>query len=134
MFEFFKDSPALQWMEESGRADERRKAELQLQEARKQAEQQLRSEQKKAELQLRSEQKKALAAFRQTVVGFVAGRFPTLQRLAKTQARALKQPERFQQVMIDLALAQDVDAAQNVLLSLDDTEDEEDAQESNQSL
>ena len=147
MFEFFKDSPAIQWIEEGGRADERRKAEIQLQEARKQAalqlraaeqkaekrlrtaqkkaEQQLHTEQKKAEQQLHTEQKKALVLSQQTIIELVSERFPTLLRVARVQVRLLKQQERCQRVILRLSLAHNVDEAQNVLASLSELDDEE---------
>jgi hypothetical protein len=151
MFEIFKDSPALQWMEDSVREEERKKAQLQLQEERKKARQQLRAEQKKAEQQLHAEQKKAeqqlraeqkkaerrlqekdkkaLATFQQMVIGLVSQRFPTLLRLAKAQVHLLKQPERFQEVILRLSLARDIDEAQEILYSFNENETEEDTEE-----
>ena len=139
MFEIFKDSPALQWMEESVRQEEQRKAdervlaeqkkaEQQLHAEQKKAEQQLHAEQKKAEQQLYAEQKKAMVTIQQMVVGLVSQRFPSLLRLAKTQVRLLKQPERFQDVILRISLARDVDEAQEVLFSLNEQEEEEEAQ------
>ena len=125
MFEIFKDSPALQWMEDSVREEERKKAQLLVQEERKKAEQQLRAEQKKAEHRLQEKDKKALATFQQMVVGLVSQRFPTLLRLAKAQVHLLKQPERFQEAILRLSLARDLDEAQDILYSFSENEAEE---------
>jgi hypothetical protein len=70
-----------------------------------------------------------LATLRQAVVELVAQRFPRLERLAKAQVRLLDQTERFSQVMLRLSLAQNIDEAQEVLLSLDENDDAEHAQE-----
>ena len=103
MHDLFQDAPALKWMEESAREDER----------------------KKANQRMLEERKKTLTAFRQTVVALVAQRFPTLRRLATTQVRTLKQPERFQQVILRLSLAGNADEAQDALFALTEDNDEE---------
>ena len=133
MYEFFKDSPALQWMEESGRADERKKADQRILEERKKAaleerkkaNQRALEERKKANQRALEERKKTLITLKQTVIELVSQRFPTLKRLAKVQVQALKQPELFQQVFLRLSLANDVNEAQNVLLSLNENEEAE---------
>lgn len=56
MYELFKDSPAIQWIEESGRQDERKKAELRVLEERKKAE----NERRKAEQKMLEERKIAV--------------------------------------------------------------------------
>src|SRR5258707_176420 len=94
MYEIFKDSPAIQWIQKSGRADEH---------------------------------KKAVETFQQTAINLVALRYPQLKRLAKAQIRSLKDLERFQKLILDLSMAQSSDEAQNVLLSLDESPDEEEA-------
>ena len=121
MFEFFKDSPALQWMEESVRQEEQRKADQRVLEERKQANKQMAEERKKT----LEERKKTLITLRQTVVALVSQRFPTLKRLAKAQMRVFYQTEYFPQVMLRLSLARDIEEVQNVLLSLNENEDEE---------
>jgi hypothetical protein len=129
MYDIFKDSPALQWMEESGRADERRKAQLLLQEERKKASQQLRASEKRAEQQLRASEKRAnkelVVMLRKMAVGIASERFPTLQSLAKAQVRLLKQPVLLQEIVFRLSLARDVDEAQNALHLLREDEQEE---------
>jgi hypothetical protein len=92
MYEIFKDSPAIQWIQEDGRADER---------------------------------KKLIAMFQQTVLKFVDQHYPKLQRLAKAQVRLLEDPERIQQLILDLSMAQDGGEAENVLLSLQEDNNEE---------
>jgi hypothetical protein len=116
MFELFKDAPAIQWIEEDARLDERKKADQRVLEERKKA---------------LDEHKKIVAMNRQTVVELVTQRFPTLERQAKALVRTLKQPEIFQQLILRLSLARDVEAAQDVLFSLHEPEDDEDAQEPN---
>ena len=110
MYELFEDSPAIQWIEESGRQKERKIAEQRVLEERRKAEE---------------ERKKMVATLRQAVVELVAQRFPTLKRLAKAQVRLLDQAERFPQVLLRLSLAHDLDEAQEVLLSLDENNDAE---------
>ena len=123
MFEFFKDSPALQWMEESVLEEARKKTEQQLLAEQKKADQRVLAEQKKAQQQLLAEQKKALMRNQQTVVELVVQRFPTLKRLARAQARTLDQPELFQQAILRLAQVRDIEEAQDVLFSLSETEE-----------
>jgi hypothetical protein len=118
MFEFFKDSPALQWMEESVRQEEQRKADQRVLAERKQANKKMLEERKQAD-------KKMLTTLRQTVVALVSQRFPTLQRLAKTQVRTLEQPGLFQELILRLSVARDIDEAQDVLFSLNEKEEED---------
>lgn len=92
MHDLFQDAPALKWMEEDAREDERQKM---------------------------------LAMLRQTTVDIISQRFPALQRLARSQMRALKQPEIFQKVILRLSMAGNADEAQDVLFSLTEDEEEE---------
>ena len=131
MYELFKDAPAFQWMEESVRQEERKRAEQQMREERQRAEQQMREERKRAEQQMREERKQTLTTFRQTVLDLVSQRFPSLKRLAKAQMNMLDSTEQFSQVMLRLSLARDVEEAQDILLSLQEQEDEGQAQEVN---
>jgi hypothetical protein len=108
MYELFEDSPAIQWIEESGRQKERKIAEQRVLEERRKAEE---------------ERKKMVATLRQAVVELVAQRFPTLKRLAKAQVRLLDQTERFPQVLLRLSQAHDFDETQEVLLSLLENDD-----------
>ena len=114
MHDLFQDAPALKWMEESAREDERKKAN-----------QRMLEERKKANQRMLEERQRTLTSLRQTVVALVAQRFPTLQRLATSQVRTLKQPERFQQVILRLSLAGNADEAQDALFALTEDNDEE---------
>jgi hypothetical protein len=89
----------------------------------------LNAEQKKAERRLQEKDKSALATFQQMVIGLVSQRFPTLLRLAKAQMHLLKQPERFQEVILRLSLARDIDEAQDILYSFSENEAEGDTEE-----
>jgi hypothetical protein len=100
MYEIFKDSPVTHWIEEDAREDERRKAE--------------------------AEREKMVATFQQTVIKLVAYHYPKLRRLAKTQVLLLKDPERLQQLILNVSKARDSDETQNVLLSLQENADEKD--------
>jgi hypothetical protein len=120
MYDIFKDSPALQWMEESGRADERRKAQLLLQQERKKAAQQLRASEKRANKEL-------VVTLRRMVVSIASERFPTLQRLANAQVRLLHQPGLLQEMILRLSLARDIDEAQNALHLVNEDEQGESA-------
>jgi hypothetical protein len=97
MYELFKDAPAFQWMEESVRQEERKKA--------------------------LAERKQTLATLRQTVIEMVSQRFPRLKRLA--QMNMLDSTERFSQVILRLSLASNADEVQDILLSLPEKEDAE---------
>jgi hypothetical protein len=121
MYDLFKDSPAIQWMEESAiktvseriRKEEREKAAQKVLEER---------------AKVAEEHKKmlaTLATFRGTVVELVSQRFPKLKRLAKAQVRTLEQPELFQQLILRLSLARDLEEAQDILFALHEDEDEE---------
>jgi hypothetical protein len=58
----------------------------------------------------------------------VAQNFPKLKRLAKKQVRAIEQPELFQQVILRLFKVQNTEEAQDVLLSLDERDRDENEQ------
>jgi hypothetical protein len=138
MFELFKDAPAIQWIEEDARLDERKQAEQRMLDERKQAEQRMLDERKQAEQRVLDERKKTLderkkilMMNRQTVVQLVAQRFPTLVRQAKAQVRTLIQPELFQQLILRVSLARDAEEAQDALFSLQEQEDDEYTQEAN---
>jgi hypothetical protein len=117
-FEVFAKSDLFQFMEQT--ANERAE-----QRVNQKYDQKLQEERKIAEKKLQEERKKTLLMFQKAVLGIVAQRFPTLQRLAKTQARRVKEPELFQQVMLDLSMAQNSDEAQDVLFSLTEKEEGE---------
>jgi hypothetical protein len=142
MFELFKDAPAIQWIEEDARLDERRKADQRVLAAQKKTvkehkkvlEEQKKTleERKKASEERKKaaeERKKIVAMNQQTVVELVAQRFPTLERQAKAQVRVLTQPELFQQLILRLSLARDAEEAQDALFSLQEQENDEEAQE-----
>ena len=110
MYELFKDAPAFQWMEESVRQEERKRADQRVLEERKKA---------------LAERKKALVDCRQALTELTAQRFPTLKPLVKAQMRTFNSTERFPQVMLRLSLARDIDEAQDILLSLQGDEEAE---------
>jgi hypothetical protein len=142
MFNFFKDSPALQWMQEDAlqmamqkvrpqvkqevEQEVRQEFQQKLLEEQKLAEKKLLEEQKLAEKKLLEERKKSLTILRQNVVELVSQRFPKLKRLAQTQVRRVKEQEPLQQVMLPLSLAHDSDEAEEVLYSLSEKEDDQD--------
>ena len=157
MYDLFKDSPAIQWMEESAiktvseriRKEEREKADQRVFEERVRAseerekaaqrilEERIRAseDREKAAQKVLEERAKVaeehkkmvatLATFRGTVVELVSQRFPKLKRLAKAQVRTLEQPELFQQLILRLSLARDLEEAQDILFALHEDEDEE---------
>jgi hypothetical protein len=130
MFEFFKDSPALQWMQEDALQMAMQKVTPKVkqqveQEVRQEFQQKLLEERKKMLEEQKIVEKKILATLRQNVVELVSQRFPTLKRLAKTQVRGIQEPEPLQQAMLHLSLAHDSNEAQEVLLSLYEENEEE---------
>jgi hypothetical protein len=104
MVNFGEDSPAIQWIQESGRADERRKAD----------------EERQKEI------KKLAADSRQTVLLIVSQRFPNLLRPAKAQLRSQTDPAHLQKIIRDLLIARNSDEAEKVLFPLQEDAAEED--------
>ena len=115
MLDFFEDAPTWKWMAE----DIRKKLVPQLEaEYEQKYEQKWQEEHKKMMEGQKQAEKEMLEEQMQTVLEFVSQRCPTLERLAKKQARKIKQPERFQQMLRSLFTAQNIDEAENALLLL----------------
>lgn len=139
MQELFRESPALQWMEESAtkrveaRITERVTEQVRQEEREKAKQRLLKANQKTLEERKKAaeERKKMLAAFRQSAIELVSQRFPSLLWMAKAQVRLINQPDRFPQIMLRLAQARTIEETQQVLLSLDEDEDEQDEPEAN---
>lgn len=99
--DFFKDSPAYEWMTEDARKEGR-------EEGREEIRQQL---------------QRTLDIFRQTVVGLVADRFPKLVRLAKKQVAAVENPEKLQKAVLLISSAKEDNEVARLLADLDESED-----------
>ncbi|HEX7733949.1 MAG TPA: hypothetical protein VF458_03775 [Ktedonobacteraceae bacterium] len=118
MYEIFKDAPATKWIQEDGRADERRIAA----EERKK----LIADFQETEEKYREELKNVIADFRGTVVSMVSQQYPKLKRLAQNQVRLLEDVGRIRQLIVDLNATRNSDEAQDVLLSVTDSMNEKD--------
>jgi hypothetical protein len=125
MYEIFRDSPAIQWMEEKARQDERQKAELRLQEERQKA----LAEQQKALAEERqkalAEQQRTITVLRQTAIDAIALRFPTLRRLANAEVNTFNQVETLSQLLTRLYQVNSTDEMRDLLAALSDGEAEE---------
>lgn len=110
MLDFFKDSPAYEWMTEDGRKEGLAQGlEQGFAQGRQEGIDQARQE--------------AAEKFRQIIVMLVAKRFPKLERLAKKQVRATDDIELLQSAIIHISLAQDSTDVEIVLLDLDKEEE-----------
>ena len=94
MLDFFKDSPAYQWMTEDAREEG-----------------------------LAQGLPQALDTFRQTAATLVTERFPKLARLARKQVRAVESLERLQHLILRVSLTQDALEIEELLLDLDEGEE-----------
>lgn len=101
MLDFFKDSPAYEWMTEDARKEGR-------EEGRE---------------EIRTQLQRALDVFRQTVVGLVAERSPKLVRLAKKQVAAVENPEKLQKAVLLISSAKEDNEVARLLADLDESED-----------
>lgn len=109
MLDFFKDSPAYEWMTEDTRKEGFKQG----------FEQGLAQGHQEGIKQGRQE---AAEIFRQVIIALAAKRFPKLERLAKKQVRATDDIELLQNAMIHIGLAPDSIEAGIVLLDLDKEE------------
>lgn len=92
MLDFFKDSPAYEWMTKDAREEG-------LEQGREEARRQIE--------EARQRELRTLNASRQTVVTLVAERFPQLARLAKKQVERIENPETLQKVILFIFATQD---------------------------
>jgi hypothetical protein len=105
MLDFFKDSPAYQWMTDDAREEGftrgREAALRELEEARQQRQQ-------------------TLDAFRQTVVAIVAAHFPKWASMAKKQVQNVENPQKLQEAILFISATQDAAEVANILANLDE--------------
>jgi predicted transposase YdaD len=94
MLDFFKDSPAYEWMTEDAREEERQRS--------------------------LEERQQNLEILRQTIVMQIAARFPKLERLAKKQVRAINDIKAVQQTLLRYNLAKNADDVEALLLDIDE--------------
>jgi len=94
MLDFFKDSPAYEWMTEDAREEGRQ--------------------------QLLTAQRQTLEEYRQILVALIAKPFPQLARLAEKQVSAIKDQKRLQQLILRVNMAQDAAEVEVLLLDLDE--------------
>lgn len=92
MLDFFRDSPAYEWMTRDARKEGREEG--------------------------RQEVQRVLDEFRQTVVLLVAQRFPKLERLAKKQAQNVEIPQKLQEAILFISATQDAAEVANILANL----------------
>lgn len=110
MLDFFKDSPAYEWMTEDAREEG-------LAQGLAQGLEQGRAE------GLTQARQQALDTFRQTVVTLITERFPKLARLARKQVGVVESLERLQHLILRVSLSQDASEIEELLLDLDEGEE-----------
>lgn len=90
MLDFFKDSPAYEWMTRDAREEGRQ------------------------------ETQRVLDVFRQTVVALVAERFPKWAGMAQKQVQNIENPQKLQEAILFISATQDAAEVANILANLDE--------------